>query len=74
MTVFMVYLLHSATSTVSVLVEETTKVNINRNYKSSFFSFLFNDPDILRELYYALEGVELPKDTPITINTLNTIY
>jgi hypothetical protein len=34
------------------------------------FSLLFNDPETLRELYGALEGVVLPPDLPITINTL----
>jgi hypothetical protein len=48
-------------------------VNTNQNYKSSVFSFIFNNPDILRELYYALEGIELPIDTPITINTLQDV-
>jgi len=31
---------------------------------------LFSDPDLLRELYCALEGVTLPPDVPVTINTL----
>ena len=31
---------------------------------------LFSDPDLLRELYCALEGVSLPHDVPVTINTL----
>ena len=35
------------------------------------FSLLFSDPDILRELYSAIEGVELPPDTAIDINTLS---
>jgi hypothetical protein len=34
------------------------------------FSLLFNNPETLRELYNALEGVALPTDLPITINTL----
>ncbi|GHU10026.1 hypothetical protein FACS1894151_08930 [Spirochaetia bacterium] len=42
----------------------------NREYKSSVFSLLFSDPDILRELYSALEGVALDAKVPITINTL----
>jgi hypothetical protein len=42
----------------------------NREYKASVFSLLFSDPVILRELYSALEGVPLPPDVPITINTL----
>jgi hypothetical protein len=41
----------------------------NRSYKDSVFSLLFNDPETLRELYCALEGVALPPDLPITINT-----
>ncbi|MDR2897932.1 MAG: Rpn family recombination-promoting nuclease/putative transposase [Spirochaetaceae bacterium] len=48
-------------------------MSTNLKYKSSVFSFIFNNPDILRELYYALEGIELPKDTPITINTLQDV-
>jgi hypothetical protein len=42
----------------------------NREYKASVFSLLFGDPATLRELYNALEGVSLPVDEPITINTL----
>src|SRR5215469_9383147 len=42
----------------------------NVKYKDSVFSLLFSDTDILRELYGALEGVTLPPDVPITINTL----
>ena len=45
----------------------------NSKYKDSVFSFLFSDPDILRELYCALEGVTLPPDTPVTINTLRDV-
>ena len=45
----------------------------NKKYKASVFSFLFSDPDILRELYCALEGVSLPPDTPVTINTLQDV-
>ena len=42
----------------------------NREHKSSVFSLLFSDPDTLRELYSAIEGVPLPPDIPISINTL----
>ncbi|MDR0585556.1 MAG: hypothetical protein LBG57_14575, partial [Treponema sp.] len=42
----------------------------NRTYKSSVFSLLFAEENTLRELYGALEGVILPPDIPITINTL----
>ncbi|MDR0597280.1 MAG: hypothetical protein LBG14_02090 [Treponema sp.] len=44
---------------------------VNRSYKDSVFSLLFNNPETLRELYNALEGVALPPDLPITINTLD---
>ena len=45
----------------------------NREYKSSVFSLLFSDPEVLRELYSTLEGVALPPDMPITINTLQNV-
>jgi len=45
----------------------------NTKYKSSVFSFLFSNPDVLRELYCALEGVTLPDDVPVTINTLQDV-
>jgi hypothetical protein len=48
-------------------------MNINRSYKDSVFSLLFNDPDTLRDLYGALEGSPLPPDLPITINTLEGV-
>jgi hypothetical protein len=47
----------------------------NRKYKDSVFTKLFSDPDLLRELYCALEGVSLPQDVPLSINTLeNVLY
>ena len=50
-------------------------MNVNRNYKDSVFTALFNDPDLLRELYCALGNVSLPKDIPVSINTLkNVLY
>jgi hypothetical protein len=45
----------------------------NREYKDSVFSWLFSDPDTLRELYGALEGVSLSPDIPVTINTLEGV-
>jgi len=45
----------------------------NRNHKDSVFSFLFSDPDILRELYSAIEGIPLPPDLPIDVNTLSNV-
>ena len=34
---------------------------------------LFSSPDLLRELYCALEGVTLPQDAPVSINTLENV-
>ncbi|MDR3341587.1 MAG: hypothetical protein LBT14_02155, partial [Treponema sp.] len=45
-------------------------MSVNRQYKDSVFTLLFNDPDILRELYSALKGVPVDPSIPITINTL----
>ncbi|MDR2662080.1 MAG: Rpn family recombination-promoting nuclease/putative transposase, partial [Treponema sp.] len=45
----------------------------NREYKDSVFSWLFSEPDTLRELYGALEGVTLRSDIPITITTLEGV-
>jgi hypothetical protein len=45
----------------------------NRAYKDSVFSWLFSEPDTLRELYGALAGVTLSPDIPITINTLEGV-
>jgi len=45
----------------------------NTKYKSSVFSSLFSDPDVLRELYCALQGVTIPDDVPVTINTLQDV-
>jgi len=45
----------------------------NREHKSSVFSTLFNNPEALRELYSAIEGVPIPPDMPIDINTLSNV-
>jgi hypothetical protein len=45
-------------------------MNTNKNYKNSVFTALFGEPDTLRELYCALEGVTLPPDTPVIVNSL----
>jgi len=45
----------------------------NTKYKDSVFTFLFSDPDILRELYCAIEDVSLPSDKPVIINTLRDV-
>ncbi len=48
---------------------------VNIKYKNSFFTTLFNDPDVLRELYGTLGGITLPPDAPVEINTLeNVLY
>jgi len=46
-------------------------INANRNYKDSVFSLLFSNPEILRELYSAIEGIDVPKDAIVSINTLS---
>jgi hypothetical protein len=47
--------------------------NANEKYKDSVFTLLFSEPDILRELFSAIEGVTLPSDIPIDINTLSDV-
>jgi len=47
--------------------------NANKNHKSSVFSFLFGQPEILRELYSAITGVDIPADKTININTLTDV-
>jgi predicted transposase/invertase (TIGR01784 family) len=50
-------------------------MSTNNKYKNSVFTSLFNDPDALRELYFALSGISLRTDIPIEINTLeNVLY
>ena len=47
----------------------------NKNFKDSLFTALFGNADLLRDLYCALEGVSLPPDVPVSINTLeNVLY
>jgi len=48
-------------------------MNINAGYKNSVFSLLFGNPDTLRELYGAIEGVTLPAGIQIDINTLSDV-
>jgi len=45
----------------------------NKKYKDSVFSLLFSDPDLLRELYCALEGVSIPQEIPVSVNTLENV-
>ena len=55
-----------------VLMDETI-IHANREHKDSVFRLLFSKPEILRELYSAIEGVELPPDVPIDINTISGV-
>ena len=48
-------------------------MNTNAKYKNSVFSLLFGNPDTLRELYGAIEGISLPPDIPVNINTLSDV-
>ncbi|MDR2729768.1 MAG: Rpn family recombination-promoting nuclease/putative transposase, partial [Treponema sp.] len=48
-------------------------MSVNKKFKSSVFSFIFSNPDTLRELYCALEGITLSKDVPVVINTLEDV-
>jgi predicted transposase/invertase (TIGR01784 family) len=52
--------------------QENSK-NVNREHKASMFSSLFGNPDVLRELYSAIEGIPIPPDIPIEINTLSGV-
>jgi len=49
-------------------------IHPNAKYKDSLFTFLFRDPDVLRELYSALKGITLspaglPKGSPLLPHT-----
>jgi hypothetical protein len=44
----------------------------NREYKDSLFSWLFSNPETLRELYGALSGILLPSELPVIVNTLES--
>jgi len=48
-------------------------MKINTNFKDSIFTKLFSEPDLLRELYCALERVTLSSDIPVSINTLENV-
>jgi hypothetical protein len=53
--------------------KRASKPKKNKQYKSSVFCMLFSNEELLRELYCALEGVTIPPDTPININTLSNV-
>ena len=48
-------------------------VQVNREHKDSVFKMLFSKPEILRELYSAIEGVNLPPDISVNINTISGV-
>ncbi|GHV33298.1 hypothetical protein AGMMS4952_25030 [Spirochaetia bacterium] len=48
-------------------------MGVNKKYKDSLFSWLFSDPDTLRELYSAIEGILVDPALPIRINTLEKV-
>ncbi|GHV15308.1 hypothetical protein FACS189491_12210 [Spirochaetia bacterium] len=48
-------------------------MGVNTRYKDSLFSWLFSDPDALRELGSAIEGIPLDPALPVTINTLEGV-
>ena len=45
----------------------------NKKHKDSVFSALFNNPEALRKLYSAIEGITIPPDMHIDINTLTDV-
>jgi len=49
-------------------------MNVNRNHRNSVFSMLFGTPDVLRELYSAIEGIDVPNDAVVSINTLSDVF
>jgi hypothetical protein len=48
-------------------------VNVNREYKNSVFTFLFNNEDKARELYAALKGIACDPAVSVIITTLQDI-
>jgi hypothetical protein len=48
-------------------------MNVNKKHKESLFSFLFSNPEVLRELYSAISGVTIGPDISIDINTLTDV-
>jgi hypothetical protein len=54
-------------------IAEEAIMSANTRYKDSVFSFLFSDPNVLRELYCAIEGLPLNTDAVIKVNTLKDV-
>jgi predicted transposase YdaD len=57
----------------TVILKKEALMNVNVKYKDSVFSRLFSDPETLRELYSAIEGIPLNPDARISINTLSNV-
>jgi len=49
-------------------------MSVNREYKNSLFTTLFNDVEKLLSLYNAVSGSDLPLDTPLEIATLEDVF
>jgi len=47
--------------------------DVNREYKDSVFTLLFNDEKVLAEVYGAISGINLGADVKITIATLKKV-
>lgn len=48
--------------------------DINRNYKDSMFTALFREPERALELYNALSGGNYSMDTPVVMETLDSVF
>ena len=54
-------------------IEKRRRMSVNREYKNSLFTTLFNDAEKLLSLYNALSGGNLPLDTPVEIAMLDDV-
>jgi len=54
--------------------QEVGTMEANREFKATLFSKLFSEPDKLRELYNAIADTDYGEDTPIEINTLESVF
>jgi predicted transposase YdaD len=59
--------------TVGPYILQEAIMGVNTRFKDSVFSFLFSNPEALRELYCAIEGIPLNPDAVIQINTLTDV-
>jgi hypothetical protein len=48
-------------------------MNVNKKYKNSVFSLLYEDTDALRETYLALPGTSIGENEKIELNTLTNV-